>query len=117
MNRGRRGPLESAAVIHQRFNEAPIHESGKGRTLIRARCVASGFNEAPIHESGKASRPAIAWSGTNRFNEAPIHESGKGRRFWMGRKGGLSASMRPRFMNRGRSFLDVLYGDDCTLLQ
>ena len=35
------------------------------------------FNEAPIHESGKSSRPGIGWSGTSRFNEAPIHESGK----------------------------------------
>ena len=36
------------------------------------------------------------------FNEAPIHESGKSER--SGNRGReVSASMRPRFMNRGSS--------------
>ena len=59
------------------------------------------FNEAPIHESGKYAFALIRrfWP-TASFNEAPIHESGK-----FGRTSAetltLAASMRPRFMNRG----------------
>ena len=40
-----------------RFNEAPIHESGKSMALTAANSTESGFNEAPIHESGKCSEP------------------------------------------------------------
>ena len=36
-----------------RFNEAPIHESGKSSEHELKRFVQFGFNEAPIHESGK----------------------------------------------------------------
>ena len=35
------------------------------------------FNEAPIHESGKSSGDPTDPPRGNRFNEAPIHESGK----------------------------------------
>ena len=36
------------------------------------------FNEAPIHESGKLARPRrTSRPSSTRFNEAPIHESGK----------------------------------------
>ena len=63
------------------------------------------FNEAPIHESGKSvSRPAGSVPGF-RFNEAPIHESGKSDRCELLGDGELVASMRPRFMNRG-SFVE-----------
>ena len=46
---------------YQRFNEAPIHESGKSlwQRIVQGQ-DAPGFNEAPIHESGKyasESRP------------------------------------------------------------
>ena len=37
----------------------------------------ASFNEAPIHESGKGSRSLPREDRTSRFNEAPIHESGK----------------------------------------
>ena len=53
MNRGSPPwtPLGRAGLL--RFNEAPIHESGKlgchGVLIPRFLC----FNEAPIHESGK----------------------------------------------------------------
>ena len=43
---GRLGPLK-------RFNEAPIHESGKSIVARQASAARNGFNEAPIHESGK----------------------------------------------------------------
>ena len=36
-----------------RFNEAPIHESGKLAVVDLAIPPAISFNEAPIHESGK----------------------------------------------------------------
>ena len=35
------------------------------------------FNEAPIHESGKLLRRAVTSFTSDCFNEAPIHESGK----------------------------------------
>ena len=35
------------------------------------------FNEAPIHESGKYGCSRSAAKSEHRFNEAPIHESGK----------------------------------------
>ena len=40
-----------------RFNEAPIHESGKWRTGRHDQAGRTRFNEAPIHESGKS--PAV----------------------------------------------------------
>ena len=90
--------LQSAIT---RFNEAPIHESGKFRLCWGRRLREIGFNEAPIHESGKSihsrcsisaatasMRPRFMNRGSPedaihhglevvRFNEAPIHESGK----------------------------------------
>ena len=35
------------------------------------------FNEAPIHESGKSGRRGYSGGWWYCFNEAPIHESGK----------------------------------------
>ena len=42
----------------------------------RNRCTPR-FNEAPIHESGKSRSPGMPGGPSDRFNEAPIHESGK----------------------------------------
>ena len=42
-------------VRQARFNEAPIHESGKFSSLERGNTGNARFNEAPIHESGKSS--------------------------------------------------------------
>ena len=57
---------------------------------------------------GSKCRPRISSETLSRFNEAPIHESGK-----FGDIGGAdnldSASMRPRFMNRG-SLADLCVG-------
>ena len=58
------------------------------------------FNEAPIHESGKSRRSGPSSRRGDCFNEAPIHESGK-LDATRGSKRGCYASMRPRFMNRG----------------
>ena len=55
MNRGSIEVSVFRDAVRLRFNEAPIHESGKWRDAApsvdgRSRC----FNEAPIHESGKS---------------------------------------------------------------
>ena len=51
----------------------------RGSALISYRRPSSirRFNEAPIHESGKLSRRNPDPVQTQSFNEAPIHESGK----------------------------------------
>ena len=83
------------------FNEAPIHESGKLRSLLAAAMPRQpSFNEAPIHESGKCAAKIMASLTMAAFNEAPIHESGKFQRRFR-RPGVQAPSMRPRFMNRG----------------
>jgi len=53
MNRGSCAPVISADGASNRFNEAPIHESGKLAELQGKRLHRRRFNEAPIHESGK----------------------------------------------------------------
>ena len=101
MNRGSSGPNDGPNPKTVRFNEAPIHESGKSRRPPPDRSRSRSFNEAPIHESGKCQRarcpghrrrasmrPRFMNRGSldcedpieravARFNEAPIHESGK----------------------------------------
>ena len=68
--------------------------------IRRNRCHAR-FNEAPIHESGKCDPREHASRPSSGFNEAPIHESGKSGRNSAGSIRRRDASMRPRFMNRG----------------
>ena len=101
MNRGsavshRRGPWR-----RPRFNEAPIHESGKCRfTGRRAARSPRGFNEAPIHESGKwlrPRRPAAVRSASMRPRFMNRGSDGRVKLV----KIADAASMRPRFMNRG----------------
>ena len=53
MNRGSILALSTQQPNASRFNEAPIHESGKSRVEPAGTLRARGFNEAPIHESGK----------------------------------------------------------------
>ena len=102
MNRGSDRCMVPGGLRTTRFNEAPIHESGKcgsgegtpqgehkasmrPRFMNRGSTVGVGydpsstdsFNEAPIHESGKSDATRHLRNQTRRFNEAPIHESGK----------------------------------------
>ena len=77
MNRGSGVPQEGNADAALRFNEAPIHESGKSPICQRRWTAPRSFNEAPIHESGKSARQHVSNLVDARFNEAPIHESGK----------------------------------------
>ena len=53
MNRGSPPRLRRLATPPARFNEAPIHESGKFDRYGPVSRFVSRFNEAPIHESGK----------------------------------------------------------------
>ena len=53
MNRGSAISGANADAGRYRFNEAPIHESGKSPITRIPDGRARGFNEAPIHESGK----------------------------------------------------------------
>ena len=55
MNRGSRCRVVGQRDRLARFNEAPIHESGKyGNAFGSGTSKRNGFNEAPIHESGKS---------------------------------------------------------------
>ena len=56
MNRGSSAHHRPAIPNPGRFNEAPIHESGKCLLRAHRRPPSEGFNEAPIHESGKFDR-------------------------------------------------------------
>ena len=57
MNRGSlAGTCLSPSPDTRRFNEAPIHESGKSSPSASSTRGTTGFNEAPIHESGKSER-------------------------------------------------------------
>ena len=73
-------------------------------SAIRSRSIRSfsiRFNEAPIHESGKLACHPVRSPALLGFNEAPIHESGKRHAYRSLRCAWGAASMRPRFMNRG----------------
>ena len=114
MNRGSLEIVRKDNPISVRFNEAPIHESGKFAESARPASSRTGFNEAPIHESGKFRAELFRRRVRYSFNEAPIHESGKCSH--RGRPNVLqtSASMRPRFMNRG-SYSGVARVSHCDL--
>ena len=53
MNRGSSSCRGARANCRPRFNEAPIHESGKCDIVDQQGRIRGRFNEAPIHESGK----------------------------------------------------------------
>ena len=55
MNRGSAGGRWLRVRLRLRFNEAPIHESGKSSDGDSHEDNHQSFNEAPIHESGKSS--------------------------------------------------------------
>ena len=56
MNRGSAPVCDASASGRMRFNEAPIHESGKCSRPSPNPTMRIRFNEAPIHESGKSGR-------------------------------------------------------------
>ena len=84
-----------------RFNEAPIHESGKyHEPLARDWIVASASMRPRFMNRGSSAIRHESTRISAGFNEAPIHESGKCERVRR-RNDRRRASMRPRFMNRG----------------
>ena len=83
MNRGSASSCSNAPTANGRFNEAPIHESGK--------CVGRYMGR---YGQGASMRPRFMNRGSH------IEDRLSGR---IGR-----ASMRPRFMNRGSAASDVL---------
>ena len=101
MNRGSEQVGDRPVCIRHRFNEAPIHESGKYPESQPRKAALYGFNEAPIHESGKSQCSSVLdpcfplASMRPRFMNRGSITPGLG--------SGLlgAASMRPRFMNRG----------------
>ena len=78
MNRGSALVLDPRTVPSFRFNEAPIHESGKsrqGRKTAQGVCVAS--MRPRFMNRGSPDHAADRVDQVRGFNEAPIHESGK----------------------------------------
>ena len=78
MNRGSIRVIEDEVDIPARFNEAPIHESGKCRRGDQRRQGREPASMRPrFMNRGSAKLPAGSPGDWIRFNEAPIHESGK----------------------------------------
>ena len=77
MNRGSLSRRGADAPSPTRFNEAPIHESGKfvlGRDLP---CAVPASMRPRFMNRGSARHGSQGTGDRSRFNEAPIHESGK----------------------------------------
>ena len=77
MNRGssrRPRPLHRAP---RRFNEAPIHESGKWRGADRKDPTVRASMRPRFMNRGSTGEIMSSSERTRCFNEAPIHESGK----------------------------------------
>ena len=101
MNRGSPRDAPPAPARPPRFNEAPIHESGKSLLLVDDVHVMTEASMRPrFMNRGSASGRSPGSYRSSGFNEAPIHESGKYATRPQGRRR-CHASMRPRFMNRG----------------
>ena len=78
MNRGSAfDPIPHAPIL-PRFNEAPIHESGKSWVWYEDEDADGGASMRPRFMNRGSSNGGVR-SGrlTSSFNEAPIHESGK----------------------------------------
>ena len=100
MNRGSRGNDGRSRPDAGRFNEAPIHESGKWRTGPDAGAERRASMRPRFMNRGSGGSCYRGRDSTGGFNEAPIHESGKSCTI-MNSLMYHNASMRPRFMNRG----------------
>ena len=84
-----------------RFNEAPIHESGKSDRSSGAARGPPASMRPRFMNRGSRIKGEPTFSKNFRFNEAPIHESGKWECDPQFLLPDACASMRPRFMNRG----------------
>ena len=84
MNRGSpECPPEARSSYGQvRFNEAPIHESGKWASRLKAilepaSATCASMRPRFMNRGSQAEDGGSISGGVLRFNEAPIHESGK----------------------------------------
>ena len=101
MNRGSAYPVRKLWKVVPASMRPRFMNRGSPSPAARNRCKLPCFNEAPIHESGKFRHRGHGDHRAIRFNEAPIHESGKCHDPLEKLAQAVSASMRPRFMNRG----------------
>ena len=101
MNRGSVAPVGRVDIVGAASMRPRFMNRGSVADPCRDAHTPVRFNEAPIHESGKCRLYEWRVAFILRFNEAPIHESGKCPRANAGRLRRRHASMRPRFMNRG----------------
>ena len=78
MNRGSGQLKVNYLQENARFNEAPIHESGKFRPVIGHFPSGPGASMRPrFMNRGSVLGSCRVPAGVPGFNEAPIHESGK----------------------------------------
>ena len=77
MNRGSRPGWRHNLQAEHRFNEAPIHESGKSCTPSELRLRQPASMRPRFMNRGSFRALRSPRTPTTRFNEAPIHESGK----------------------------------------
>ena len=78
MNRGSPGRRRAARRAYRRFNEAPIHESGKSPSLMSILDSQGAASMRPrfMNRGSETYGECVPERGIG-FNEAPIHESGK----------------------------------------
>ena len=77
MNRGSQGASRRRQRRPSRFNEAPIHESGKyPKVKLTLGRLAASMRPRFMNRGSRRDGQSEALRA-RRFNEAPIHESGK----------------------------------------
>ena len=77
MNRGSDRVPEESGRSAPRFNEAPIHESGKSHFRKERPYGLSASMRPRFMNRGSENAVCQDANDDTRFNEAPIHESGK----------------------------------------
>ena len=77
MNRGSADIVLGGEAQHWRFNEAPIHESGKLHSGGHARGPLEASMRPRFMNRGSVGGRGKMPGEIRSFNEAPIHESGK----------------------------------------
>ena len=82
---------------------------GSTATDGRSRAAPTGFNEAPIHESGKSCACVIGWLVCSASMRPRFMNRGSNI-YPDAASASAAASMRPRFMNRGSEKIDHFAG-------
>ena len=79
MNRGSSTRAMRSEIVRCRFNEAPIHESGKCLPSADPQASPTASMRPRFMNRGSGLGTAQHGVAHHGFNEAPIHESGKSR--------------------------------------